>query len=283
VKPEQVKCIWQAGGVGAVPLVVMLNSGATPAAVLALVRAVAYANVSPTPLTAPRWARFALTDETGLVSNLAIKTVVNTAVPQVFVQGVVVNDGNAQRSVVRSLTVTFSGPVTFAGDTANAAAAFRLARTSLTGPTGNVDLHAAVMTDAQGRTVVTLTFSGSLTEQAFTAAGANPSLIDGLYTLTVFGSAVTGPGGLNLDGDHNGTPGGDNTFNLHRLFGDVDGDRDVDADDIFGTPGHPGLIDALFASGPLTPQQAAFDFEGDGDVDADDLLSFFVPRLFTTV
>jgi len=43
----------------------------------------------------------------------------------------------------------------------------------------------------------------------------------------VFGTgptAVTGPGGLALDGDNNGTPGGDNTVNLHRLFGDVDGD-----------------------------------------------------------
>jgi hypothetical protein len=195
--------------------------------------------------------------------------------PPVTVASVVINDGSAQRSVVRSIRVTFSGPVTFTGGDANAA--FQLARTSLTGPTGNVDLHATVTSDAQNRTIVTLTFSGALTEQSLTAAGVNPSLIDGLYTLTVFGNLVTGPGGHNLDGDDDGTAGGDKTFNLHRLFGDVDGDRDVDLDDIF-----PFLQAAAFAS-PLSPQQAAFDFEGDGDVDLDDIFSFFVPRLFARV
>src|SRR5205823_2343771 len=108
-----------------------------------------------------------------------------------------------------------------------AAAAFQLARTGPSGATGNVSLNAAVSTDAQGRTVVTLTFSGPFTE-ANTAAGVNKSLIDGLYTLTVFGASVTSPGGVNLDGDNNGTPGGNNLTNTHRLFGDVDGDKDVD-------------------------------------------------------
>jgi hypothetical protein len=172
------------------------------------------------------------------------------------------------------MIVTFSGPVTFSGGTANAAAAFQLART---GSPGAVDLRAAVATGAVGRTVVTLTFSGSLTEQAFTAAGANPSLIDGLYTLTVLGNSITGPGGLTLDGDNNGTSGGNAIYANHRLFGDADGDKDVDLDAIF-----PFLQAALFSS-PLTPQQAAFDFEGDGNVDRDDLFNFFVPRLFTSL
>jgi len=184
-----------------------------------------------------------------------------------------VNTGDVQRSSVRSMTITFSGPVNFAGGNtvANALAAFTLARTGPGGPTGNVTFNAAtstLTTDAQGRTVVTLRFTGALTEAANTAAGADPSLIDGLYTLTLNTAAVTGPGGQAV---------APLTFNTHRLFGDIDGDRDVDLDDIF-----PGLQGAVFAS-PLTAHQAGFDFEGDGDVDLDDLFSFFVPRLFTSI
>src|SRR5262249_57767184 len=97
----------------------------------AVMRAGTYANVSPTPLTAPRWVRFTVTDDTGLVSNMAVRTVVNTGVPQLYgVQAVTVSDGSAQRSVVRSLTVTFGGPVTFPS---GVPAAFQPTRTRPTG------------------------------------------------------------------------------------------------------------------------------------------------------
>ncbi|HEY1377735.1 MAG TPA: right-handed parallel beta-helix repeat-containing protein [Gemmataceae bacterium] len=182
-----------------------------------------------------------------------------------------VNDGSAQRSVVRSLTVTFSGPVTFPN---GPAAAFQLARTGPTGPTGIVTLTPTVTTDAQGRTVVTLTFSGPFTE-ANTAAGANPSLIDGLYTLTVNAAAVTDAAlGWGLDGDGDGTPGGNTTFATHRLFGDIDGDKDVDLLDL-----NP-LVPALFGVVGQPNYNPAFDFDGDGDVDLLDL-NQFVQRLFT--
>ncbi|HEY1380582.1 MAG TPA: DNRLRE domain-containing protein [Gemmataceae bacterium] len=188
----------------------------------------------------------------------------------------VVNDGSSnQRSTVRSITVTFSGPATFVGGNANAAAAFQLARTGPTGTTGNVGLTATVSTDGQGRTVVKLTFSGPFTESN-TAAGADRSLIDGKYTLTVFGTgtnAVTGPGGLALDGDANGTAGGDFVLATHRLFGDIDGDGDVDLLDL-----NP-LVPALFATQGQPNYNPGFDFEGDGDVDLLDL-NQFVQRLF---
>ncbi|HEY1377558.1 MAG TPA: N-acetylmuramoyl-L-alanine amidase [Gemmataceae bacterium] len=190
-------------------------------------------------------------------------------VPPPTVSSAVVADGSPQRSVVRSLTVTFDSAVTFPS---GAAAAFQLTRTGPTGPTGTVTLTPTVTTDAQGRTVVTLTFSGAFAE-ANTAAGANPSLIDGIYTLTVVGSAVTGPGGLALDGNNDGTPGGNYGLTTHRLFGDVDGDGDVDLLDL-----NP-LVPALFAVVGQQAYNPAFDFEGDGDVDLLDL-NQFVQRLF---
>jgi hypothetical protein len=156
-----------------------------------------------------------------------------------------------------------------------------LARTTPGNPTGIVPFanggpHTSILeTDGQGRTVVTLKWVDTrFSEVANTASTADPSLIDGRYHLAIGASAVVDPTfGLTLVGT--------NTYDTHRLFGDIDGDMDVDADDIFGTPGIAGLVDALFAS-PLNAHLAGFDFEGDGDVDAADL-SFFIARLFTSV
>ena len=68
---------------------------------------------------------------------------------------------SAQRSEVRSLTVTFTDRVTFAGGDANAAAAFRLRHFT---HGADVGLTAAVSINAAGQTVVTLTFFGSETD-----------------------------------------------------------------------------------------------------------------------
>jgi uncharacterized repeat protein (TIGR01451 family) len=122
------------------------------------------------------------------------------------VQSVVVNDGSAQRSEVRSIAVTFSDAVTFAGGNANAAAAFQLNHIQ-TG--NNVILSATVSTDAQGRTVVTLAFSGAETDPLSAQNGGAPSLADGQYQLTILSSAVTDGSGLPLDGNSDGIAGGD--------------------------------------------------------------------------
>ncbi|HEY1377964.1 MAG TPA: dockerin type I domain-containing protein, partial [Gemmataceae bacterium] len=185
------------------------------------------------------------------------------------VQAVQVDAGGLQRSSVRSMTVTFDSPVTFPS---GAAAAFQLTRTGPTGPTGTVALTPTVSTDAQGRTVVVLTFSGQFAETN-TATGVNPSLVDGKYTLTINSAAVTGAGGVALDGNNDGTSGGDYTLATHRLFGDVDGDGDVDLLDL-----NP-LVPALFGVVGQPNYNPAFDFEGDGDVDLLDL-NQFVQRLF---
>jgi hypothetical protein len=184
-------------------------------------------------------------------------TLTRLALPAV--QSVVVNDGSAQRSRVTSLTVTFNAVVALP---ANPADAFTLSRVG-----GNtVGLNVATST-ATGATVATITF----------AAGADVqfgSLVDGDYTFTVLGAQVTGPGGVQLDGDDNGAPGGDNIAALHRYYGDSNGDRRVDLADfgpfaasIFLQDGQPGYL-------------AYFDANGDGRVDLADF-GEFAARIFT--
>ena len=93
-----------------------------------------------------------------------------------------VNDGSAQRSEVRSITVGFKGTATFSG---NPAAAFQLAGVG-GGASGTVPLTATVV-NADGSTNVILTFSpaGSGTDPVSAVNGGAPSLADGRYQLTV--------------------------------------------------------------------------------------------------
>ncbi|WP_183407929.1 tandem-95 repeat protein [Nocardioides marmoriginsengisoli] len=69
-----------AGGSGTTPLVVTLNAAATPVATQALLRNVTFRNVSHTPSTAARAARFVLTDGDGGTSNAATRSIAVSAV-----------------------------------------------------------------------------------------------------------------------------------------------------------------------------------------------------------
>jgi len=155
---------------------------------------------------------------------------------------VAVNDGSPQRSRVTSLRAMFDLPVTLP---ANPADAFLLKRQW---DNAAVGLAAAVAGNA-----VTLTFTGGPLDFG--------SLADGRYTLTVSAAQVNGG---NFDGDGDGTPGDDfvlvgtPTNGLFRLFGDADGDGDVDAVDF-------SAFRAAFGGSGAT-----FDFDGDGDIDAAD-------------
>jgi len=157
-----------------------------------------------------------------------------------------VNDGAVQRSRVTSLTVTFSTLVTLGGGTPEQA--FQLQRTGPGTPVDNVGLIVDLSGSTPTQTIAKITFAGPLTQSGGT-------LIDGAYTLTVFAAAV-------LDGGN--TPmAADVTENLHRLFGDSDGDRDVDAQDFVAFRGAFGGTSNL-----------AMDSDGDGDVDAADFVAF---------
>jgi hypothetical protein len=206
---------------------------------------------SPTPVT---------TSSAGLL--------LNATPPPPKVLGVQVNDGSAQRSQVRSIQVTFSGPVTFSGGNASAAAAFQL--THLT-DNNLVGLTANVTTNVSGQTVVTLTFSGSEIDSATAGNAAGASLADGMYRLTVLSSKVSAGGeALNGGADYvspTDTAGGTG-LDLYRLFGDINGDGVVNAYDF-------GQFRLAYGSNSSNPAYLAlFDADGSGAINAFDYGQF---------
>jgi hypothetical protein len=166
--------------------------------------------------------------------------------PAASVGSVTIDDGTAQRSMVRSVTVSFNRVVTFAGPAANA---FQLTRTG-PGQTGNVTVAVDLSGSTANQAVAKLTFTGPLAE------GAN-SLIDGNYMLTVISAQVTG-----------GLQGGDSVTSLFRLYGDVNGDRAVDGLDLTAFRNAFGSIQGNASYLPF------LDFNGDGAIDGADLTQF---------
>jgi Dockerin type I domain len=170
-----------------------------------------------------------------------------------------VNDGSAQRSRVTSLTVRFSRQVTFSGQPADA---FTLVRTG----GGAVTFTANVSVEFGGTVVVLTNFTGPESDFG--------SLRDGRYTLTALSSQISA-GGQALDGDADGTPGGNFVFGdaqgLFRFYGDINGDRHVDIAD-FGI-----FSQSIFNAANYV---AALDFNNDGHVDIQDFGQFSI-RIFT--
>jgi hypothetical protein len=161
----------------------------------------------------------------------------------------IINDGAAQRSMVNRITVTFDSVVTID------AGAFELRRQD--GSLVGLNVAASVV---NGRTIAVLTFTGS------DIIGG--SLADGSYSLTVRADRVHDGVGRELDGDGDRLPGGNRVDNFFRLFGDSDGDRDVDLLDLgrflstFGRrQGDPDFLDYM-------------DFNGDDRVGLIDLVAF---------
>jgi extracellular elastinolytic metalloproteinase len=202
------------------------------------------------------------------IGEYTLNTSVANVTPAPQVGAVVVGDGSDQRSEVRSIAVTFTQPVGFAGGDANAAAAFQLQHVQ-TG--ANVALSTAVTTNGLGQTVVTLTFSGSETDPISAFNGGAASLADGRYALTIFAANVTGAGGA-LAG---GQPNGDYVSppdsyqgagpHLYRIFGDANGDGAVDAIDL-------GQFRSTFNAATGNPLYLSFlDADNSGAVDAQDL------------
>src|SRR5262249_23043399 len=136
------------------------------------------------------------------------------------------------------------------------AQAFTLTRVANNSP---VTFTAAV-DNTSGHTVVTIAgFGGANADHA--------SLADGVYQLAVLPLEVYNASGV-LDGKGDGVSG-DAYFTpstgagrIHRLFGDADGDADVDAIDFGSFRGAYGTSNNVF------------DSDADGDVDAVDFGQF---------
>jgi hypothetical protein len=173
--------------------------------------------------------------------------------------------GSNQRSIVRSLTVAFDGQVTI--DTG----AFVVQQINLVD--GSPQYTPAIATSftppvlADGKWVTTVSFTPNQANLT-TAAG---NLMDGNYRLTIDATKVR-IGGVQLDGDKNGTPGGDYVLGeeatdwFFALFGDSDGSSIVDPSDLLAANY------ALRKQIGETGFNLAFDVNGDGRVDPSELL-----------
>jgi hypothetical protein len=121
-----------------------------------------------------------------------------------------------------------------------------------------------------GETVATLTFVAGASVYR---RGTGYCLVDGNYELTVFSDEVS-YAGQHLDGNKDGVAGDDYSFGttaadkFFRMFGDNDGDRDVDPTDFAFFRRTYGKVQGN------TGFNAAFDYDGDGDVDLTDFAFF---------
>ncbi|MEL6107425.1 MAG: VCBS domain-containing protein [Planctomycetota bacterium] len=175
-----------------------------------------------------------------------------------IVEAVRVNSGDASRSQLASLEVSFSTEV----DPTGLLNAFAITNLTSGLDVGMIQVATAVQ---DGKTIATLTFDGQSTE-------TSGSLADGNYRLIVRASDVVAvSGGSAMASDFVfGRPvaGGPDTDDFFRLFGDTDGDRDVDGQDY----GRFGLT--FFQSAGDPNFNADLDFDGDGDVDGQDYGQF---------
>jgi hypothetical protein len=159
----------------------------------------------------------------GPQASTSVSTTVGKALlSQPTVQGIMINDGSSQRSMVDWITVTFNTAVTLGPGAI-----------TLTQRGGGTPFS-LVITNANhdGRTY-TIHFAGS--------GITGGSLADGIYDLTVHGGLVRNARGMIMDGDQ--------TLAFHRLFGDTNGDGTVDALDMAvlrgalgHTTGQPGYV-----------------------------------------
>lgn len=165
-----------------------------------------------------------------------------------------IDDGSGQRSMIRSLRVTFDAIIDYNTVPNNAF--------QLTGPGGSYGLAIGDIDNSAGRSVVTMTFTGptivdgSLPNGDFSFKAVANELFDGLSQF--------------LDGDANGSAGGNYVAAFHRLVGDIDGDRFVGNSDF-------NLFRTAFGSAgsPTTPGfLSGFDFNNDGSIDVFDFNRF---------
>ena len=166
-----------------------------------------------------------------------------TVLPVPAVTSVKVDIGTAQRSMVRSLDVTFNQQVTLDAN------AF-----SLTLPSGVVSPVNLSWTTSvvAGDTVAHITFAGA-------GINASGSLQDGHYTLNVLDTAVHNVTNATMAQNYN--------YHFFRFFGDSNGDGRVDAVDY-------AAFRTAYLSGNATGANSIYDYNGDGVFTTADLQAF---------
>jgi hypothetical protein len=168
------------------------------------------------------------------------------------VTGVQIGDGTAQRSMVSQLKVTFDQMISYAGAPT---AAYSLQRIVGGNPAGNVGFSVSTVTVGT-HSEATFTFTSDTTFG---------SLNDGRYRLTAIASQIR----------VGSTPmAADSITSFHRMFGDANGDAQVDISDFGQFSGTFNLN-----SGQLG-FLAYFDYNNDGVIDIADFGQFSL-RIFT--
>ncbi|MEL6110952.1 MAG: PQQ-dependent sugar dehydrogenase, partial [Planctomycetota bacterium] len=186
-----------------------------------------------------------------------IGTLLNDDVPRV--SQVVVADGDSQRSIIDHVLIDFDSAVDLDFSQNDLVRIVNRETQEEVNTVASVD-------SANGSTQLRLhVASGPSADER----ESGPSLADGNYQLTLNASRVS-IGGLALDGDGDGNPGGDYVFGdqerdqFFRLFGDRDGDRDVDGRD------YGFLSTAIFSTTADERYDPLYDFDGDDDIHGDE-------------
>ncbi|MDB5327509.1 MAG: hypothetical protein JWM57_3078 [Phycisphaerales bacterium] len=177
----------------------------------------------------------------------------NAPIPTVA--GIVLDDGTAQRSRVRSLTVTFNGTIPAGSIAAGAFTVSQISGPVIQSYTASVASVTAIGTT---QTAVKLTFSG--------AGVVNGSVADGRYTLSIDGSKITDTTGAPADAAGTNVAGSIRTYNFSRLSADADGNNTVDFNDFL-------ILQNAFNTTAASPNyNSGADNDGNGAVDFNDFL-----------
>ncbi|MEL6108193.1 MAG: cytochrome c peroxidase [Planctomycetota bacterium] len=183
--------------------------------------------------------------------------------PPPLVEGFLLNAGDPQRSVVTELSVFFDQEVNAADS------AFEVVDRATGLAVQGLVIASQVVEE---KTIVNLTFAEDA--RVVLRANGEHSLIDGNYQLNIRATDVTAVG----DGPAMELDVAFGTTEEHQffcLFGDADGDRDVDGVDY----GH--LSQTFFRSAPDPNYNPVFDYDGDDDVDGQDFGQFFSRWMMT--
>nr|WP_143547663.1 cohesin domain-containing protein [Rhodopirellula sp. SM50] len=185
------------------------------------------------------------------------------------VQQITVNDGTNNRSQITSLTIQFNTIL----DQGLLSDAFELVNLDRLQNVGVIHVSAAD-DPGLGKTIATLTFAGDSTVPRSGSGLFGNSLADGNYRLEITAGNVRAATEGEMTAPYQF--GQDSLDQFFRLYGDTDGDRDVDGQDY-------GRFGRAFLSQSDDPNYDPFmDSDGDGDVDGQDYGRFglnFLKRL----
>ena len=195
---------------------------------------------------------------------------------------VVINNGDASRSMITSLTIVFNQLMAHEG--------ILDVDFVITDIDAGVDLSSVVATpfDIGTQTFVELTFGadgpGGYVDERLGSGDLGHSLADGNYQLRVDSTFLVAAGGKQMTADHifggktrvNETPYSPNNDNFFRHYGDDNGDGNTDFIDF-----SDGFLPS-FGNGVGDPNyDPTLDHDGDGNVDFIDFSNGFLPNFGT--